>query len=310
MPEVGALAGFQPFVTLDIQCFYAISRYLQTRPLNYGRAHSALVINGETADIQPMDSTPYQTQYGDSVPDCSLDEWRAVLERLLNTDGLSALQLAEGVSYSLAMVVRYALGLSAADGQVTVLESDGFFGWCALATARHLADAGCSVTVGVLDSKKARSNEQNALEKPLRSRSCRILDVDSAKALQELYAAISSSHNVICGILDPITHACPEVYTEMSVFLNESPVPVHTVGVPTGIDLHTGEITKPPLYSSSTLSLGLPFKLGASAYDLLGRHYLADLQWDLPTYRRLSYTAAPLFREQPVIKLLQVPRDE
>lgn len=245
----------------------------------------------------------YQTEYGDYVPSCGHDQWTENLRKLVEVDGISALQLVEGVGYSLAMVVRYALGLSALEGKVTLAISDGFFSWSALTTARHLVDAGSTVSIAHFGNGAPPSRETEVLLKPLLTRNCSLIEVNSPDSLSQLSHVAQNSHNIICALRDPKASDAHELLPRFYAFINECPVPAHVVGIPPGIDFASGEVESSPLYASSTLSLGLPFRVSARAHDLIGRHYLADMQWDIPTYRKLGYHAAPLFREQPVIKL-------
>ena len=85
--------------------------------------------------------------------------------------------------------------------------------------------------------------------------------------------------------------------------MNESAVPVHTVGCPLGPNLESAEVERQELYASSTLSLGLPLTALGANPDLVGRHYLCDLSLAASTYREAGFLGRPLFAEQPVIKL-------
>jgi hypothetical protein len=113
---------------------------------------------------------------------------------------------------------------------------------------------------------------------------------------------VESSHNVLCGLSDAPDTLLPwaELFTND---MNESAIPVHTVGAPTGFDLHGIHPHPFKLFASSTLSIGLPLEPLMQEPHLLGRHYLADAGWRLDTYRQTNFKGAPLFAEQPVVKL-------
>jgi hypothetical protein len=199
------------------------------------------------------------------------------------------------------MVVRFALGLSAEGGIVTVFAADSFYGWVTLACARHLMNAGTDA-LAVLTADNHQSPECQALLPALLHRGADVVLWPDGELPAVVNEVIEGSHNVICGLADgpsAITHQ----RTSFTSMLNESHVPVHVVGCPIGPDLGTEQMTQAPLYASSTLSLGLPLRALNVNPDLVGRHYLCDLSLALGSYRQFGYDGPPLFAEQPVVKI-------
>lgn len=205
----------------------------------------------------------------------------------------------------MAMVVRHALGLSATAGQVAVFFNNSLSGQIAIATARHLRNAGARIHLIALgDPKELGSSMQRQLrffghdKTPLLSM---IENFDS----EELLALLNSCHNVILGVCQPESENSGLPWHDLITLLNEQPTPVHTIIAPIGINLDSGANEKTALIASSTLSLGVPLQALLNCTDYIGRHYLCDISITPELYQefKLDYQAA--FAEQPVIQIFR-----
>jgi NAD(P)H-hydrate repair Nnr-like enzyme with NAD(P)H-hydrate epimerase domain len=221
----------------------------------------------------------------------------------LETLGMTHLQTVEACGFSSAMVVRYALGLSSNGGTVTVLASDSFFGWIALACARHLLNGGSSVHLIIVPSGETSSDPLQRLLLAAEKLGGHVHRWDTPQAYDYIADTIERSHNVLCGLGDAGDFARPWS-REVIEFMNESAIPVHAIGSPLGLAPDRGAWCSELLYASSTLSIGLPFQALHHDPDLIGRHYLCDVSWGLKQYTQLGYQGEPLFAEQPVIRLV------
>jgi hypothetical protein len=96
-------------------------------------------------------SPHFKTKQGLQITGLSAPQYAEMWQSLLDHYGLHPTQLVEASSYSMAMVVRYALGLTADEGKVITLAANRPAGWVALATMRHLVTAGADGIV-VLDN--------------------------------------------------------------------------------------------------------------------------------------------------------------
>jgi hypothetical protein len=247
-------------------------------------------------------TTLFKTQTGHTVPVCSLSQWQAALSDLTRLDAIQHIQIIEGCGFSFAMVVRFALGLSADGGVVTLFVTDTFYGWIALACARHLLNAGGTVRIVLVGTECLSSFESGCLLPALEQRGASVRPWVGDSLESEIRELIDGSHNVLFGAADAAPPQSPWL-KQLGHYLNDSAVPVHTVGAPLGVTL-SHPLGVDALYASSTLSLGLPLVPVTDNTDLLGRHYLADVSFSLDTYRKLGYAGPPLFAEQPVIRLL------
>jgi NAD(P)H-hydrate repair Nnr-like enzyme with NAD(P)H-hydrate epimerase domain len=239
---------------------------------------------------------------------------RASLQQLrlaLHTEyGLLPCQLAEAASYSMAMVVRYALGLSAKDGRVCAIVGDHLSGHIALATLRHLVCAGATAhIVFAIPQGSAGTPELNLQLAPLEKMGI-IADLYTGpQDIENLSALLSGCHNVLSGLFDlQAAQDGPEAdssYLDPIIMaLNEHRIPVHSLEAPLGIDVDSGLARSPALFSSSTLSLAAPLIGLASAANYVGRHYLCDLSVAAELYQAFGANLAPLFSEQPVVQIL------
>ncbi|MCB0353081.1 MAG: hypothetical protein KDD64_06130 [Bdellovibrionales bacterium] len=251
-----------------------------------------------------------QTETGIVVPTISRERHQLLLSSLEKDYGILPLQIVEAASFSLAMVVRFALGLSAERSRICVLANESLAGAVALTAARHIVinggDAVVLVTCGAeeknsqfLEGKSLARSALNTLETlgvPFQSWDA----TKSAALVQEVF---QECHNVICGLFDYRTEQEPFEQTVVEA-LNEVSTPIHCVTCPLGVEPDSGISLGEPLFASSTLSLGLPLHAALESPDNLGRHYLCDISIPGALRETFGLEAPPLFPEQPVCKLL------
>ncbi len=253
---------------------------------------------------KPGDETqqlPFITKKGTPLHAISTEQSQAIRLYLERDLGISPLQIAESAGSSMGMVVRSALGLSATDGQVAIFSADNLSGWIALVAARHLLSAGALPVVVLLASSLPQSNEQMTLLKPIEKNGVPIFDWSPTPDESALTTLLQSSHNAIVGAFDLFTMPSPEVCSALSTVLNEEATPLHSIQFPLGVNPSTGEAGNNPLYSSSTLSLGLPLKGAIKGNEFLGRHYLTDISIPRAGIPEIIAEQPVLFNEQPVV---------
>lgn len=255
-----------------------------------------------------MPEQKFTTEAGLIFGGISVEKTKALRSSLFNTLNLSLTHATEAASYSQAMVSRFALGLSADKADVCVLVNETLAGVVALATARHLVNAGSAARLfifqGGADDQKistAFSSELAILE--AMEISAAKIDVSSGLSgndIDLLNSAILGSHSVICGLFDADLKVSYPMVVEL---LNEAPTPVHSVDSPLGIDPDTGSPRDTPLFASSTLSLGTVYSGLFNGNSYAGRHYLCDISITRKLYETCGYDLTPLFSEQPVVRI-------
>ena len=257
-------------------------------------------------EIKFNDDQVFTTKAGLRFPgftESTLKDMRSALRKELF---ISEIQTCEAASYSLAMVVRFALGLSAEGGAVVAVVDDCLAGQIVLGTVRHLRNAGAVCDVVCLNDPNESSGTFSQLLKPLEIMKVEIKQLGSGYSIQDMSARAADSHNVLHGLFGS-SH--PEV-GNVSEALNELSTPIHTIDCPTGIDPDTGQSIKSPLFASSTLSLGAPLQGLNKGRDYVGRHYLCDISIPREVYLRGGFDLAPLFAEQPVVQILPYSPEE
>jgi len=241
----------------------------------------------------------FHTAKGIRIPGVTVETIERVRRTQAERFDISPLQTAEGAAYSLAMVVRHALGTFAKDGSVITLVGPGLAGAVAAATSRHLLSAGARVTVlpSVMEDSlpKAVANQLSILTRMGAS----MLPFSSIPALQPLLAG---AHILIWGAYSAEVKSSP-VIAGIIELLNESSVPVHTLEAPPGINENSGERSGPLLYASSTLSLGLVLAGLDAAREYVGRHYLCDTSIPHTLYSEQGVQPGEIFSEQPVLQI-------
>ena len=257
-------------------------------------------------EIKFKDDQVFLTKAGLKFPgfkEATITEMKAALREELF---ISEIQTCEAASYSLAMVVRFALGLSAEGGAVVAVVDDCLAGHVVLGTVRHLRNAGAVCDIICLNDPKQSSKTFSQLLKPLEVMKVEIKQLGSGYSIQDMSARASDSHNVLYGLYGSSN---PEV-GNIADALNELSTPIHAIGCPTGINPDTGETIKSPLFASSTLSLGAPLQGLNKGRDYAGRHYLCDISIPREVYLRGGFDLAPLFAEQPVFQILPYSPEE
>ena len=251
----------------------------------------------------------FQKEDGTTVPGIPLRTLEQGITLLCEQYHLTPTTLAEGPAYSLAMVVRYALGLSAKGGLICGMVRDTFAGSVAINCLRHLKNAGSDVAILVLGHSEEDSLVN--INESLHSAKAYGMNIEywNKDAQNELVVdIIQECHNIIFGAADisrpqegssqrdPFLDSCVAI-------LNELSTPVHCVLAPSGVNLETGELEGERLFASSTMALGAPLGPLLQQQDLLGRLYVSDISLPRSFYSDVSEDFPILFDEQPIIPL-------
>jgi NAD(P)H-hydrate repair Nnr-like enzyme with NAD(P)H-hydrate epimerase domain len=247
----------------------------------------------------------FKTKGGLEIPSVDSATLIAMRRELTELSGISLLQTSEAAGYSMAMVVRYALGLSAQEGQVCVMASDNLSGLVALATLRHLVNGGAAGAALISGAPTARSPELQAQLRALTAMGVPIEELEPLCTEGYLERILADCHNVLWGASDITANAVPHLAGIVDV-LNEGRTPVHAIELPAGMDPDTGKTIGTGLFASSTLSLGLPLAGLSGGRDRVGRHYVCDVSFSKEIFARAGVAWTPLFAEQPVVQIFPV----
>lgn len=215
--------------------------------------------------------------------------------------GITEPQISEAAAFSFAMVVRHALGTFAKDGVVSALIGNSLAGAVVAGTLRHLANAGANVRAFVFDSEEAHAGTKVQLN-ILERLSLPIHLIKGKRELGDALDAFDGSHSILWALHGSPSAKSPLVQNIIER-LNDHSVPVHALETPPGINEDSGEKIGPPLFASSTMSLGMVLKGLDKGRDYVGRHYLCDALIPARLYEENGLSIDQLFSEQPVIKI-------
>ena len=240
-----------------------------------------------------MDPRLFYTKAGLMFPGFSLAQVQGIRRELVSKYEISWSQMAEGAAYSLAMVMRYSLGLSLLEAQVGVIVGGGFAGLVALAGARQMQNAGAGVRLVRMDGALPNSPEIEAAMRTLN-----VMGVPQ-HGLDDIESSLSGVHAVILAGVDVASNAqlLPPSVVE---YLNESAVPIHCIDAPPGIDLETGTTLTGQIFAASTLAVGLPLAALHTAREVAGRIYLCDTSIPRELYKVANTNLGRVFTEQPI----------
>ncbi len=252
----------------------------------------------------------FKTKAGRLFSGFSRDSLQSMHAELESEFALNKDIVAEAASYSMAMVVRFALGLTASGGKVCSVAKDTLAGYVALATIRHLVNAGVEAQVLLLLDEGAQvspelTRQVTALEKI----GVTLPDPGNAAEMDAFTEFLKNSHNIIFGVYSPNAPA-DEFITAVSELLNEERTPVHCIEAPPGLNVDDGTAVPGALYASSTLSLGAPMRGLNKGKDFVGRHYVCDVSFSRALYTKYGADLTELFAEQPVVQIFPTLTDE
>jgi len=206
--------------------------------------------------------------------------------------GLSSLVFEECAAFSIAMVARAALGLTGAESKIHVFVDDSLFGLATLGAVRHLVNAGGVASVFLEKQNSATKRHINILE---------YMGV-SFPSLNEFKQYLDDSHLSLSALSSKPDSNILDIYTD-------SATPIHTVGLPIGADPDSGNGSL--IFSSSTISLGIPFFGLRNATEHAGRLYLCDLSIPGKVYDEASVNnVTSLFHSQPVVQIFPLSEEK
>lgn len=250
----------------------------------------------------------FKTKAGLELPGISSNDLQKIRTALLEEIGLTYPQLTEAASYSMAMVVRFALGLSAAGGKVACIFDDTLTGWIALATTRHLMNAGSNAELIFIGDAEHPSPDLELQIAPFNAVGQSLTVWTSPDQNSAIASILETCHNSLCGYYK-LGVAVTPFEQQINEMLNELTTPIYTIEAPPGIDADTGKSQGSPLYASCTLSLGAPL-IGLAGSDYVGRHYVCDLSIPPGLYRTAGMDLSPIFADQPVQQIFANQAEE
>ena len=247
----------------------------------------------------------FRTKAGIPVNPVSVETALLLREKTLSEFGILPVQVTEACAYSFAMVVRFALGLSAEGAKTACIVNDSMAGLVALATARHLLNSGADVELifaGSLDGLSAEMEHQLNI---FGGYGASLTVFDKLEETEGVLTLLGSCHNSLHG-MSAFGTAATEFGKSINDMLNDLATPIYAVEFPLSMDPHTGKSQGSVLYASATLCLGVPTHGILHGEDYCGRVYVCDALIPRPLYQQHGLDYSLVFSEQPVQQLIRV----
>ncbi len=242
----------------------------------------------------------YLTKNGVKIPLITTDQMREVDRLLTEEFHFDAAQLVETAGERLAELVKRYLKNSVERKDILVVAGKGNNGGGGLAAARYLSDWGANVSIFLpseplreIPAQQKRKLEQRSIETWI-----------GKDAYQ--YLIIGEGEIVVDAVLGYGLRGAPRGWPARVIeTINAANLPVIALDLPSGLDGTTGQIFKPCVKATATLTLALP-KTGLlypQAKDVAGALYLADLNVPAAVYQRMGLKTGLIFSSDPILPL-------
>ncbi len=240
------------------------------------------------------------TVEGLKVPVVTVDEMREVDRLMVEKYKVQLIQMMENAGRNLAELCRRLLGGSVLGRQLAVAAGKGNNGGGGLAAARHLHNWGARVRVFL--QTDVPSGVPGAQLSALRG--LPVLIKTGEEAPREL--AGGAADLVVSSLVGYSLAGPPRGWVaRMIEGINALGSPVVALDLPTGLDPTTGEVYRPCIRATATLTLALPKRglVQPKAREVVGSLYLADIGVPPDLYRGMGLEAEPIFLHDTIIPL-------
>lgn len=229
------------------------------------------------------------------IPALSTEEMIEVDRLMIEVYGISLLQMMENTGRNLAELAAWMLKDTDTGKTVAILCGAGNNGGGGMVAARHLHNRG--MDVHLLCTGKGPLKEVPALQWNILTQMGLGDDPDFNLLGADLIVDAMIGYGLKGNPRQDVATFIERV--------NVSGRPVLSLDAPSGLDTTSGSPGKPCVRANATLTLALP-KVGllsASAKDVVGDLYLADISVPPELYGHLGIDIEPLFLEDIIIKI-------
>ncbi len=247
----------------------------------------------------------FQTKAGLQIPGISSKDLLALRSTLQEDYGLTLAQIVEACSYSMAMVVRFALGLSASGGRVACVFDDTLTGLIGIATVRHLINGGGEAELIFIGDIETASPDLELQLRPLDRMGQSLTLWKSVDDNHHIASILQSCHNSLCGYYELGRTPSP-FENNINELFNELTTPIYAIESPPGLDPDTGKRNGSALYASCTMSLGAPLQGLLVGSENVGRHYVCDISFTKELYEKVGMDLREVFADQPVQQITPI----
>ena len=236
----------------------------------------------------------------DAIPVISTEQMIEVDRLMIESYGISLLQMMENAGRNLAILAKRQLGIISDKTNICVVVGNGNNGGGGLVAARHLSNWGANVTVLIVTS-------ENKFKDIPRQQ----FDIVCHLPISVVFAGKNSQHIdwdkcnlIIDAILGYGLNRKPHgLIAETIEKINCMICPVISLDTPSGLDTNKGYIFDSVVRANSTLTLALPKEglLNKAASDFVGDLYLADISVPSILYSQLGLEVPPIFSQDTIV---------
>ncbi len=235
------------------------------------------------------------------VPAVTAAQMREVDRLMVETFGVSLLQMMELAGHALADLVRVHLGGTVAGKSIVVAAGHGNNGGGGQVASRHLSNWGATVTVLVESAEKLSEVPSRQWETlahvPVERR-------EGARALE--FFDHARADLIVDALIGYGLRGHPRGWTATAITrINAQPAPVIALDIPSGLDATTGEPAHPCINAAATITLALPKTglLTPSARPHVGALYLADIGVPPALLAPLHLEVGAIFGRRSLVRL-------
>ena len=220
---------------------------------------------------------------------------------MINSYGITLLQMMENAGRNLALLAKQMLGDDILNRKICVVAGNGNNGGGGLAAARHLSNWGAEVTV--LIATPAADFKPVAAQQLEIVRHLPISVVFAGN--QAEYIDWCSCQLVIDAIFGYGLNRSPKgMVADIIQTINTLNCQVLSLDAPSGLDTSNGHISDTLVKADATLTLALPKTglLQENALPYVGNLYIGDISVPPLLYCQLGIKVEPIFKKNPVIR--------
>jgi len=220
---------------------------------------------------------------------------------MINSYGITLIQMMENAGRNLALLAKQMLGDDIVNRKICVIAGNGNNGGGGLVAARHLSNWGAEVTILMATPSVAFKPIAAQQLEIVRHLPISVVFADN----QAEYIDWCSCQLVIDAIFGYGLNRSPEgTVADIIKTINTIDCPVLSLDTPSGLDTSNGHISDTLVRADATLTLALP-KIGLLQDDALpyvGKLYIGDISVPPQLYCQLGIEVKPIFNKNPIIQ--------
>jgi NAD(P)H-hydrate epimerase len=236
-----------------------------------------------------------------TVPVIYTDQMIEVDRLMINSYGITLLQMMENAGRNLALLAKHMLGEDIINRKICIIVGNGNNGGGGLVAARHLSNWGAEVTVLVATPA--------ATFKPVAAQQ---LEIVRHLPISVVFAGNQAEYIDWCScqlVIDAIfgyglNRSPVGMVADIIQTINTVDCPVLSLDAPSGLHTTNGYISDTVVRADATLTLALPKTglLKSEARSSVGELYIGDISVPSLLYCQLGIKVGPIFEKNPIIQ--------